>query len=105
MPRPPGSKDCAESIDAVTDGTEKSLPLEGGAPRSESKIYMTAGGSHTSTYGGPAQAGPDEVEGNSVVPTYGDHWWLRPHPSALAGCQLLLQEKPSAPPPVSAYGT
>ena len=28
---------------------EKSLPLEGGAPRSESKIYMTAGGSHTST--------------------------------------------------------
>ena len=25
------------------------LPLEGGAPRSESKIYMTAGGSHTST--------------------------------------------------------
>ena len=30
-------------------GTEKSLPLEGGAPRSESKIYMTAGGSHTST--------------------------------------------------------
>ena len=49
MPRPPGSKDCTESIDAVTDGTEKSLPLEGGAPRSESKIYMTAGGSHTST--------------------------------------------------------
>ena len=49
MPRPPGSKDCAESIDAVTDGTEKSLPLEGGAPRSESKIYMTASGSHTST--------------------------------------------------------
>ena len=30
-------------------GTEKSLPLEGGAPCSESKIYMTAGGSHTST--------------------------------------------------------
>ena len=29
MPRPPGSRDCAESIDAVTDGTEKSLPLEG----------------------------------------------------------------------------
>ena len=28
---------------------EKSLPLEGGAPRSESKIYMTASGSHTST--------------------------------------------------------
>ena len=25
------------------------LPLEGGAPRSESKIYMTAGGSHTAT--------------------------------------------------------
>ena len=36
-------------IDAETDGTEKSLPLEGGAPRSESKIYMTASGSHTST--------------------------------------------------------
>ena len=27
----------------------ESLPLEGGAPRSESKIYMTASGSHTST--------------------------------------------------------
>ena len=30
-------------------GQRKSLPLEGGAPRSESKIYMTAGGSHTTT--------------------------------------------------------
>ena len=30
-------------------GQRKSLPLEGGAPHSESKIYMTAGGSHTST--------------------------------------------------------
>ena len=29
--------------------SEERLPLEGGAPRSESKIYMTAGGSHTST--------------------------------------------------------
>ena len=29
--------------------SEGSLPLEGGAPRSESKIYMTASGSHTST--------------------------------------------------------
>ena len=29
--------------------SENSLPLEGGAPRSESKIYMTAGGSHTAT--------------------------------------------------------
>ena len=29
--------------------SEKSLPLEGGAPHSESKIYMTASGSHTST--------------------------------------------------------
>ena len=29
--------------------TSQSLPLEGGAPRSESKIYMTAGGSHTTT--------------------------------------------------------
>ena len=32
----------------------------------------------------------DEVEGCSVVPTYGDDWQLRPHPSALAGCQLPL---------------
>ena len=46
-------------------------------------------------YGGPAQAGPDEVEGHSVVPTYGENRQLRPHPSALKGCQLLLQEKPS----------
>ena len=36
-------------IGADPAGTEKSLPLEGGAPRSESKIYMTASGSHTST--------------------------------------------------------
>ena len=34
----------------VAEFTERqSLPLEGGAPRSESKIYMTASGSHTST--------------------------------------------------------
>ena len=31
------------------NGAEKRLPLEGGAPRSEFKIFMTAGGSHTST--------------------------------------------------------
>ena len=48
-------------------------------------------------YGGPAQAGPDEVEGNSVVPTCGDNRSLRPHQSALAGCQLPLQGKPFAP--------
>ena len=38
-----------EEIDVETDGTEQRLPLEGGAPRSEFKIFMTAGGSHTST--------------------------------------------------------
>ena len=36
----------------------------------------------------------DEVEGNSVVPTYGDDFYLRPHQSALKGCQLPLQGKP-----------
>ena len=49
MPRPLTFDTKAVKIDAVTDDTEQSLPLEGGAPRSESKIYMTAGGSHTST--------------------------------------------------------
>ena len=49
MPRPLTFDTKAVKIDAVTDGTEQSLPLEGGAPRSESKIYMTAGGSHSST--------------------------------------------------------
>ena len=48
MPRPPGNNARAVKIDAATDGTEQRLPLEGGAPRSESKIYMTAGGSYTS---------------------------------------------------------
>ena len=45
-------------------------------------------------YGGPAQAGPDEVEGHSVVPTYGDDWRLRPHQSQLTLRQLPLQGKP-----------
>ena len=36
-------------MNRLSGEAEKSLPLEGGAPRSESKIYMTAGGSHTST--------------------------------------------------------
>ena len=49
MPSPPGNNARAVKIDAGLAGIEKSLPLEGGAPRSESKIYMTAGGSHTST--------------------------------------------------------
>ena len=49
MPRPLTFDTKAVKIDAVTDGTEQSLPLEGGAPRSESKIYMTASGSHTAT--------------------------------------------------------
>ena len=48
MPRPPVYNSRVVKIDAATDGTEQRLPLEGGAPRSESKIYMTAGGSHTS---------------------------------------------------------
>ena len=36
----------------------------------------------------------DEVEGRNFVPTYGDNRSLRPHQSALAGCQLPLQGKP-----------
>ena len=35
MPRPLTFDTKAVKIDAVTDGTEQSLPLEGGAPRSE----------------------------------------------------------------------
>ena len=41
MPRPPNF--------IRRSGNAQRLPLEGGAPRSESEIYMTAGGSHTST--------------------------------------------------------
>ena len=44
--------------------------------------------------GGPAQAGPDEVEGSNFVPTYGDHRSLRPHQSQLTLRQLPLQGKP-----------
>ena len=36
-PDAPASKDCAESIDAVTDGTEKSLPLEGKVARATAR--------------------------------------------------------------------
>ena len=39
----------------------------------------------------------DEVEGNSVVPTYGDNRQLRPHQSQLTLRQLPLQGKPFAP--------
>ena len=49
IPRPLVCNSRVVKIDAATDGTEQRLPLEGGAPRSESKIYMTASGSHTST--------------------------------------------------------
>ena len=37
----------------------------------------------------------DEVEGSSVVPTYCDSRWLRPHQSQLTLRQLPLQGKPS----------
>ena len=37
------------TLEAGTWMSEKRLPLEGGAPRSESKIYMAAGDSHTAT--------------------------------------------------------
>ena len=46
--RQPGMFERMKSTQGLA-GQRKSLPLEGGAPRSESKIYMTAGGSHTST--------------------------------------------------------
>ena len=45
-------------------------------------------------YGGPAQAGPDEVEGHRFVTAHGDSRSLRPHQSQLTLRQLLLQEKP-----------
>ena len=44
---------------------EKSLPLEGGAPRSESKIYMTASGSHTSTM--VVRLKPDRMRSKGTV--------------------------------------
>ena len=40
----------------------------------------------------------DEVEGNSVIPTYGDNRSLRPHQSQLTLRQLPLQGKPYASP-------
>ena len=51
-----------------------------------------------------AKSVTDEVEGSNFVPTHGDERSLRPHQSALAGCQLPLQGKPFAS-PVSAYRT
>ena len=45
-------------------------------------------------YGGPAQAGPDKVEGHRFVTAHGDSRSLRPHQSQLTLRQLLLQEKP-----------
>ena len=41
-----------------------------------------------------AKSVTDEVEGNSVVPTYGDNRSLRPHQSQLTLRQLPLQGKP-----------
>ena len=41
-----------------------------------------------------AKSVTDEVEGSNFVPTHGDKRSLRPHQSALAGCQLPLQGKP-----------
>ena len=46
--RQPGMFEWMKSTQGLTE-LRKSLPLEGCAPRSESEIYMTAGGSHTST--------------------------------------------------------
>ena len=45
-----------------------------------------------------AKSVTDEVEGSNFVPTQGDERSLRPHQSALAGCQLPLQGKPFASP-------
>ena len=45
-------------------------------------------------YGGPAQAGPDEVEGHRFVTAHGDSRSLRPHQSQLTLRQLPLQGKP-----------
>ena len=46
---------------------------------------------------GATSVATDEVEGNSVVPTYGDNRQLRPHQSQLTLRQLPLQGKPFAP--------
>ena len=54
MPRPPACDIRAVKIGAGADGTEKK-PSPGGE-------------------GGPAQAGPDEVEGYVFVPTYVDNF-------------------------------
>ena len=73
-------------------GQRKSLPL-GAVPRAaKKKLYDCRWQSYL--YYGVT----DEVEGRNAVPTCGENRQLRPHQSALAGCQLLLQEKPSAPP-------
>ena len=46
--------------------TGQSFPLEGGAPRSESKIYMTTGGSYTSTT--VVRLKPDRMRLKGTVP-------------------------------------
>ena len=101
MPRPLGNNARAAKIDASPAGTEKSLPLgeggfakqrrmrggrgyqcstgqilplEGGAPHSESKIYMTASGSHTSTM--VVRPKPDRMRG-------GRHLWFAPSLASL----------------------
>ena len=45
-----GAAACPDALEFYTQNPAKRKPSPGGcAPRSESKIYMTAGGSHTST--------------------------------------------------------
>ena len=61
---------------AAADSACQSLPLRGGAPRSESKITMTAGGSHTLMYRWLEE--PDEVAYNFLRiherASRGGHW-------------------------------
>ena len=61
------------------------LPLWGGAPRSESKIFMIAGGNHTALPGVPLAVdvvisiivADDTTVVNCPLPTVNDHYCVR----------------------------
>ena len=95
MPRPLGNNVRAAKIDASPAGTEKK-PSPGGwcSAQRIQNLYDCRWQSYL-YYGVTPFGVTDEVEGSNFVPTYGNNRSLRPHQSALAGCQLPLQGKPS----------
>ena len=92
---PPARQQGLHRINRCCDRRDREKPSPGGwcSAQRIQNLYDCRWQSYL-YYGGPAQAGPDEVEGNSVVPTCGDNRSLRPHQSQLTLRQLPLQGKP-----------